>query len=238
MTDLEETGTSPRHSLPLCRWDHSTHCCEKNREGKQGAQMWGALWEGGLCPVYPPRSTTQARPQGRTGQASESRDCGAHFWVSCVFPSQTLHRRGDSVEMVTRSITYVLPHQRGKNLMSGKFYSIWSFSSPLHSFVSFYCVLLEGLKTWGKEVSGLNHHQSHCFHWDVPRPLWSLAVCSHECLLQSPGCRSCQVSMPGLQTHVPLFSVLCVSLWSPWEAVSDHFRLIPTHRHCKFRLIT
>ena len=27
--------------------------------------MWGALWEGGLCPVYPPRSTTQARPQGQ-----------------------------------------------------------------------------------------------------------------------------------------------------------------------------
>ena len=44
------------------------------------------------------------------------------------------YQGGDSVEMVTRSITYVLPHQRGKNLMSGKFYSIWSFSSPLHSF--------------------------------------------------------------------------------------------------------
>lgn len=105
----------------------------------------GELSEKGVCALSThPDPQPRPGPRGRTGQASESRDSGAHFWVSWVFPSQTLHRRGFSVEMVT-SITCVLPHQRGKNLMSGKFYSIWSFSSPLcSSFVSFYCVLLEG----------------------------------------------------------------------------------------------
>lgn len=44
--------------------------------------------------------------------------------------------------------------------------------------------------------------------------------------------------LPGLhvvyKTHVPLFSVAPCELVKPLEAVSDHFRLIPTHRHCKF----
>lgn len=86
--------------------------------------------------------------------------------------------------MVTRNITRVLHTREQKSNVREMLFPLELLFSFMSSFVLLYCVLLEGLKTWGKEVSGLSHHQSHCSPWDVPRPLWSLAVCSHECLLQ------------------------------------------------------